>query len=448
MASLNTLRTKYGIVLSVVIALVLVAFILGDQLSMRGNGGNVEIENETIMVVNGEEITQQDYAEYRHQYGMQGMDADYMAVLVYNRIVYDKYYKPTYEAAGIGYVEADKEAFLTEAGKAYSNAGYTGEEFDANMAYKWNSVAPIYDMSATNERAYSLYTAGKYTNSLEVENALYRESQQFDGHYVKLPYEAITAAEVTAEEIDAYYEANREKNPLYGTRTLEYAAFPYTTENRVDVESEANTFMEAWSEGTAAQRVTTACEVNRNNGRHMIDTISNTRNVAIWAYNAEVGEKKSWSSHNVYYVAMVTNIDENEYEPKNEAAIKTQLEKEKKFAAAKQTLTMETEGAESGKFADVAATGSTLDAALVNAIVRSKENEQVYVMGADGVYLFTVDNIDGKDEMLAEDREVKRAAMTESEKSMFTYAMQMNPFANLLLIDNVEIEDMRGESEL
>ena len=35
MATLNTLRTKYGIVLSIVIAVVLLAFILGDQLNNR-----------------------------------------------------------------------------------------------------------------------------------------------------------------------------------------------------------------------------------------------------------------------------------------------------------------------------------------------------------------------------------------------------------------------------
>ena len=54
MASLNTLRTKYGIVLSVVIALVLVAFILGDQLSMRGNGA--EIEDNTVLTIDGKNV--------------------------------------------------------------------------------------------------------------------------------------------------------------------------------------------------------------------------------------------------------------------------------------------------------------------------------------------------------------------------------------------------------
>ena len=63
MASLNTLRTKFGIVLSVLIGLVLVAFILGDQLSMR-NRSNGEIENNTVLTINGEEIKQSDYAQY------------------------------------------------------------------------------------------------------------------------------------------------------------------------------------------------------------------------------------------------------------------------------------------------------------------------------------------------------------------------------------------------
>ena len=55
MATLNTLRTKYGIILSVVIALVLVAFILGDQLSMQGRKADIP-EDTTVMTVNGEEV--------------------------------------------------------------------------------------------------------------------------------------------------------------------------------------------------------------------------------------------------------------------------------------------------------------------------------------------------------------------------------------------------------
>ena len=60
MATLNTLRTKYGIVLSIVIAIVLLAFILGDQLSYRG--GNQEIVDDTVMIVDGNEVKASEYA--------------------------------------------------------------------------------------------------------------------------------------------------------------------------------------------------------------------------------------------------------------------------------------------------------------------------------------------------------------------------------------------------
>jgi peptidyl-prolyl cis-trans isomerase D len=65
MASLNTLRTKYGIVLSVVIALVLVAFILGDQLSMRNR--QTEVKDNTVLTINGKNIKASDYAKYQEK---------------------------------------------------------------------------------------------------------------------------------------------------------------------------------------------------------------------------------------------------------------------------------------------------------------------------------------------------------------------------------------------
>ena len=101
MASLNTLRTKYGIVLSVVIALVLVAFILGDQLSMRGNGA--EIEDNTVLTIDGKNVKQSEYAEYLQKYG-NSANPDYSAMAVYQHILFDKYLNPAYEAAGLGFI--------------------------------------------------------------------------------------------------------------------------------------------------------------------------------------------------------------------------------------------------------------------------------------------------------------------------------------------------------
>lgn len=61
MATLNTLRTKYGIVLSIVIAVVLLAFILGDQLNNRQ--GPQQYEDFAVAQIAGKTIYSAEYAK-------------------------------------------------------------------------------------------------------------------------------------------------------------------------------------------------------------------------------------------------------------------------------------------------------------------------------------------------------------------------------------------------
>lgn len=60
MASLNTLRTKFGIVLSIVIALALLAFILSLKTEMGFSGNDPKVG-----VIDGENIR---YSEYYNEY--------------------------------------------------------------------------------------------------------------------------------------------------------------------------------------------------------------------------------------------------------------------------------------------------------------------------------------------------------------------------------------------
>jgi peptidyl-prolyl cis-trans isomerase D len=61
MASLNTLRTKYGVILSVVIILALLAFIISLGPEMGFFGSN----DPTVGVINGEKV---GYMEYMNEY--------------------------------------------------------------------------------------------------------------------------------------------------------------------------------------------------------------------------------------------------------------------------------------------------------------------------------------------------------------------------------------------
>ena len=61
MASLNTLRTKYGVILSVIIILALLAFIisLGPEMGLFGSN------DPTVAVIDGDKI---GYMEYVNEY--------------------------------------------------------------------------------------------------------------------------------------------------------------------------------------------------------------------------------------------------------------------------------------------------------------------------------------------------------------------------------------------
>lgn len=654
MASLNTLRTKYGIVLSVVIALVLVAFILGDQLSMRGNGADAQNQGEIVMIVDGNEVTQADYQQYQQQYQetceylyndlyykrfyqpAPNVDPDFVASLMHEFVVYNEYLKPAFDAASIGFISTDKDIYLKNTANELmmANPSITKEEGNETLNYIWGMNGKYAEYMLASQRAFAIYSAGKYTNSLEVEDALSRELLSFDGKYVKLPYSEITCEEVTAQEIDAYYNAHRQENPYHKARTVQYVEFPIaasaadmeaaeaaineanaaaleaagdakairsalssvggkignyvavnditgdaataikanknygpvlngntweamyivskvnapasytfsaiTADNIVAAEEFVTKINEANGDMTGFENVTTGSvnmiDLNERDAEKFINAevgdvfvytynnkpaaikitelgaednfvltanvkyvvkpskettdeitkaadtfmantgdtremfnqvaaengyrvesdmnvcrldgvaslykgegmyaqpIANSRSAALWAYDAKIGQKKSWTANGTIYVCMVTNIDENEYYPKNDLMIKTQLEHEKKFAAAQQTLKLE---GKSEAFANVTVNNSTLDSALVNAIVRSQEGESAYVMGTDGVYLFETTKVtDANDAYKSADRAAKRAAMTQEATRSGD------------IMEGVKIVDMRGEGEI
>ena len=669
MASLNTLRTKYGIVLSVGIAVVLAAFILGDALRNQP-GGNQEVKNETVLTINDAKVSQSEYAQYvqavsesdlamsYRAYG-QELPADYVAAMAYDNILFDKFLTPAYEAAGLGFLPSDEETMFLEYVDSYiatnpSALTMSREEFETTVANNWAMIKMQQgdiDKITTSVKASSAYSAGKFTNRLEVNEALRNENLSFDGRYVMVPYSAITGDETVATEaeIEAYNKAHRVDNVNYGARTLSIVKFDIAASeedmaaaNAVVMEADAavkaangnvkdmksalrgvdgkignyvavSTLSEeeaaaikagenygpvlngnVWtakyivSKVNAPESITVSAiiaesnaaaetlvedikgvngnlaeleaganattktimmtslnernadkvinakvgdiftftidnkpaavvvtevgkkdsfvltanvnfevkpsketvdainaqaetlmsqagndpakfqeaveqmgllhnleitSVNRgNNPAQVTPTISGmegTRNIAIWAYDAKVGEKKNWTSNNVIYVAMITNVNNDKYQAANNVTAKREVEKTKKYNAVKETLTMDTtmEGAKSGEFAGVTFNSGSVDniydAAFVGAIARStKVGEPVIVKGINGVYVFVVDNVNNNDAVVSADIEAKRKVMNEGLN-----ATTSSNFMNYMM-DGVKIVDKRGVGEL
>lgn len=228
MATLNTLRTKYGIVLSVVIALVLVAFILGDQLSMQGRKAEIP-EDTTVMTVNGEEVKASKYAEYSEMYRETNMSEDVKSDYAQQAAIFDIYTRPALEAIGLGVAEADirsyAKVFSEQATAMYQMYGWPADQIKMMVQNQWVSNLATIDMNLAYEKFSKTYAAGNYVNRLEVEDALRADKLTFDGRYLMVPYKAMPEVKVTEAEIDAYYEANKAENKSFGARTLRYVAF-------------------------------------------------------------------------------------------------------------------------------------------------------------------------------------------------------------------------------
>lgn len=650
MATLNTLRTKYGIVLSVLIAIVLLAFILGDQLSYRGN--QQEMVDEAVMTIAGEDVKASEYAQlsaYLHDVlRNSGASQDQIDNLVSNTFIYNNYTAPAVAEIGLSVSEAEIDAYAVEFGQRVAaqlqQYGWPADQIEPMVRYQWELETLTVEQMLAQQKLMALFGAANYVNRLEVEQQLREENLAFDGRYTMVPYTAAGEVEVTEEEINAYYEAHREENPSFGSRTLRYVTFaieateedkaaieksimdvnkavaeangdveaikravraiggkadsyklhssldakvadalkakkqygpvleqgkwnatyllsdvtvPATfdfevavvnnvmeanelvaeleanggdfaklatavdtdTDSRAmtemsnaeaknfigkkvgdiftytynhkpavvkitavgekqrfvltaDVEksvvasedtrsriaSEVDTFVKSAGEGVesfneaanAAGYQVLATTANRNDynpnygmGRN-VRGIANSRNMAVWGYNAEVGAIRSFHIGDVIYVAMVSAIDNNEYKVKNASQIERTLKHDKQFALLESELALDAaiEGAQSGKFEGVKFSANSVDGkyeqTLVGAIAATRElGVAKVVKGQNAAFVFVVDAING-DVDAAEER---TPLMTQRESVMG----QMGASA---LIYKADIQDNRGEGQL
>ena len=115
MASLNTLRTKFGVVLSIVIALALLAFIFSLRTDMGFSNNDPKVG-----VINGDKIR---YSEYLNEYetvkanngGSEAdeQQADAMANAAWQGLIAKHMLLPGFEKMGIEVSEAERMSMLS-----------------------------------------------------------------------------------------------------------------------------------------------------------------------------------------------------------------------------------------------------------------------------------------------------------------------------------------------
>lgn len=258
MLTLNTLRTRFGIVLSVVIVLALLAFILslGPEMGLFGND-----QNPTVAEIDGDEISlaefSQEYNDVKTSYYfMSGRDSSderqiaQFASEAWSNLLFDKYLLAQLEDAGVVVTDEETIAML----KGEVNSAVYASVFGASYTPAINSFLTLLDSGlnsgATQEQLATynaaweyikkqamqfrhlqkfagLLKAGSYVNALEVEQGVKNAANVVDGRYVpvKLSTIAPDQVEVKESEVEAYYNSHKNNYRKSATRELAYVVF-------------------------------------------------------------------------------------------------------------------------------------------------------------------------------------------------------------------------------
>ncbi len=272
MASLNTLRTKYGVILSVVIILALLAFIISLGPEMGFFGSN----DPTVGVINGEKV---GYMEYMNEYETvktynggdesteEGSNA--LADAVWQSLIAKHLLVPGFNQMGIEVSDAERMSMVSgeHPSQVFYNAfadpqtgGYSVENITAFLSQvsadpQYQSLWSYINSQASLDRMVTKYMgaikAGIYANKLEVEQGLAAANESRKGRLVSLEYNTIadSLVNVSDAEIQKYYDAHKKQYAKLPTRTISYVVFDVepTEGDMLEVEKKAATLGEKFA---------------------------------------------------------------------------------------------------------------------------------------------------------------------------------------------------------
>ncbi len=264
MASLNTLRTKYGVILSVVIILALLAFIISLGPEMGFFGSN----DPTVGVINGEKV---GYMEYMNEYETiktynggdesteEGSNA--LANAAWQSLVAKHLLVPGFNQMGIEVSDAERMSMISgeHPSQVFYNAfadpqtgDYSVEAITAFLAQvgnnpEYQNLWSYLNTQASLDRMLNKYMgvvkAGMFANKLEVEHGVAAANESRKGRMVSLEYNTIpdSLVTVTEAEVQKYYDAHKKQYAKLPHRAISYVVFDVdpTDADMLDIEKKA-----------------------------------------------------------------------------------------------------------------------------------------------------------------------------------------------------------------
>lgn len=255
MATLNTLRTRGAIFLSIFIGIALLAFLLGDLTSAssvfqsrKNRVGVVEGNNIGYMEFAGDSENMTRVIEtLSGRNSLPAEEHDRVRDAVWESYVRRYSYDPGYRKLGIAVGEGEQidmvqGQYTSPIIQMLFTSPETGQldqtavrEFIAGLDTDVTGRMPaVWEYAKTemiNERTLSkftaLVTAGTFVNDLETAHGVKAANTSYAGKYASVPYSTIADSLVTptSAEVKKYYNAHRSNFRQTASRDVEYVVF-------------------------------------------------------------------------------------------------------------------------------------------------------------------------------------------------------------------------------
>ena len=247
MLSLNSLRTKFGVLLSVIIGGALLAFILSLKTEMGFSGNDPEVGE-----VAGDEVHYSEflaaYEDVKAQMGGENFDYDQSAqavAMAWQMLVTDRVMVPGYEKLGLVVTPAERKAmlqgelasgvfgsvFADPRTGAYDIAAVTNflvqAESNPEMQRIWNLIDKQARIERSTNKYMDLLRGGAYANALTLNKGVVASNNTYKGRFVACKYTSVadSLVNVSNSEIKKFYNDNKSKYSQKPYRTVKYVHF-------------------------------------------------------------------------------------------------------------------------------------------------------------------------------------------------------------------------------
>lgn len=247
MLSLNSLRTKFGVLLSIIIGGALLAFILSLKTEMGFSGNDPEVGE-----LAGDEIHYSEflaaYEDVKAQMGGDNFDYDQSSqavAMAWQSLLTDRVFVPGYEKLGLVVTPAERKAMLlgelpsgvygsvfadprTGAYDVAAVANFLAQaEGNPEMQRIWNLIDKQARIERSTNKYMDLVRGGAYANALTVNKGLAASNNTYNGHFVACKYSSVadSLVNVSNREIKKYYNNHKSKYEQTPYRSVKYAHF-------------------------------------------------------------------------------------------------------------------------------------------------------------------------------------------------------------------------------